>query len=142
MRSRLIAGILLSLALCVTLLGQSAQEMYQRGLVQERAAGNLEEAIKFYSLAAESAGKDRELAAKAWIRIAASQEKLGKDTEAADAYAEVLQTYPEQREQAALAQDRLVELLKIIVTTSLPKQKSGLTDVSAVTNSIFESYSI
>ncbi len=78
-------------------------------LVQEQAAGKLPQAIKLYLQAAKEAGKDRTLAAKALIRAAGSQEKLGQP-EAADLYAEVLRVYPEQREQAQQAKMRLAAL--------------------------------
>ena len=94
MRAKIILGILLSLALSFALVAQNAQELYQRGLVQENANGNLDEAIKLYSQAAKTAGKDRALAAKALIRIANSEEKLGRQNEAANTYAEVVRIVP------------------------------------------------
>ena len=42
--------------------------------------------------------------------MAASQEKLGENAEAASAYAEVVHAYPEQRAEVAVAQDRLKAL--------------------------------
>ena len=87
--------------------GASAQELYQRGLVQEHANGDLQQAIALYAQAAQTAGRDRALAAKALIRMAGSQEKLGANAEAARAYAEVVRAYPEQRAEVAIAQERL-----------------------------------
>lgn len=107
--------------------GQNAQELYQRGLAQEQASGNLKEAIRLYSQVVQSSGKDRALAAKAWIRIAGAQEKLGQQSEATKAYTEVLQKYPDQRDQVALAQERL-------------GTKLSLQDVSAVTGPLFQNY--
>jgi hypothetical protein len=63
--------------------GVSAQELYQRALVQEHAQGDLHQAVALYAQAARRAGNDRMLAAKALIRMAGSQEKLGADLEAA-----------------------------------------------------------
>jgi hypothetical protein len=143
MRAKVIRGIVLSLALSFGLAAQNAQELYQRGLVQEHANGNLDEAIKLYSQAAKTAGKDRALAAKALIRLAGSKEKLGRQTEAADAYAEVVRSYPEQRTEVSIAQDRLNQLRRAL---ALPSQKSSqtraLTDVSGLTAPLFESYCI
>ena len=96
MRARVIPGILLTVALSIALLAQNAQELYQRGLVQEQSQGNLQEAIKLYSQAAKTAGKDRSLAAKALLRVASCEEKLGHQAQATDAYAEVVRAYPEQ----------------------------------------------
>jgi hypothetical protein len=44
---RVTLGILLMLGLSLSLLSQNAQEIYQRGLVQEQAAGKLPQASSF-----------------------------------------------------------------------------------------------
>jgi Protein of unknown function (DUF1592)/Protein of unknown function (DUF1588)/Protein of unknown function (DUF1585) len=109
-KMRVVLGLLIALALSVGVVAQSAQELYQRGLVQEHAHGDLKQAIALYAQAAQAAGKDRALAAKALIRMAGSQEKLGADAEAASTYAGVVRAYPEQRAEVAIAQDRLTAL--------------------------------
>ena len=75
--------------------------------MQEHANGDLKQAIALYAQAAQTAGSDRALAARALIRMAGCQEKLGEDAEAASAYAELVRAYPEQRAEVAIAQDRL-----------------------------------
>jgi tetratricopeptide (TPR) repeat protein len=140
MTAKAVFGIGLSLALSLALMAQNAQELYQRGLVQEHGKGNLNEAIKLYSQAAKTAGKDRALAAKALIRIANSEEKRGHQAEAADAYAEVLRAYPEQRVEASLAQDRLNQLSRVSPAGARQSQTRVLTDVSGLTGPIFDSY--
>src|SRR5688572_28115637 len=140
LRVKLLPGLLLTLALSLALLAQSAQELYQRGLVQEQSKGNLQEAIKLYTQAAKSVGKDRGLAARALIRSAGSREKLGQLAEAADVYAEVLRTYPEQRAEATLAQDRLDLLRRSSSAVSSKSHNAGMTDVSMVTGLLFENY--
>ena len=139
MNRRVMLGVILALGLSISLLSQNAQETYQRALVQEQAAGKLPEAIELYMKAAKDAGKDRTLAAKALIRAAGSQEKLGRP-EAADIYAEVMRRYPEQREQAQLAQARLTAFKR--VSQAAPQNIGGLsgTDVSAVAAPLFEEY--
>jgi len=127
-------------ALSLMLAAQTAQELYQRGLVQEHSKGNLNEAIKLYSQAAKTAGKDRALAAKALIRLAGSEEKLGHQTEAADAYAEVVRAYPEQRDEVSIAQDRLNQLRRTPRQLSPKSQAGGPADTSAVAGTLFESY--
>lgn len=124
------------LLLSIGLLAQNARDLYQRGLVQEHANGDLDEAIALYSQAAASAGRDRQLAARAMIRMAASREKLGQPTEAATIYAAVVRTYPEQRAEAAIAQERLQVLRRppgvpVSAATRLPG------DVSSVTGPLF-----
>jgi len=140
MRAKVISGTLLVLALSFALMAQNPQEVYQRGLVQEHSKGNLDEAIRLYSQVAKSAGKDRGLAAKALIRIAGSEEKLGHQTEAIDAYAEVVRSYPEQRAEATMAQDRLNQLRRLSPERSQNSQGRSRTDVSPVTGPVFETY--
>jgi hypothetical protein len=141
MIGRVLLGVLLVLGLSLSLLSQNAQEIYQRGLVQEQAAGKLPEAIELYLQVAKEAGKDRTLAAKALIRAAGAKEKLGQP-EAADLYSEVLRVYPEQRDQAQQAKMRLASLRLL----SPPKAQGagGLTgeDLSAVASPMFEQYCI
>src|SRR5262245_27918605 len=139
-RAKVILGILLLPALSLVLAAQTAQELYQRGLAQEHSKGNLNEAIKLYSQAAKTAGKDRALAAKALIRLAGSEEKLGHPTEAANAYAEVVRTYPEQRDEVSIAQDRLNQLRRTLPQRSPQSQAGRPADASAVTGTLFESY--
>ena len=103
-------GVLLVMAVSISLAAQSAQDLYQRGLVQEHAAGNLKQAIELYAQAAKMAGKDRALAAKALIRMGNSQEKLGADPDAEKTYDALLRAYPEQRTEVAIAQERLKAL--------------------------------
>jgi hypothetical protein len=105
-------GVLIALAVSISLAAQSAQELYQRGLVQEHARGDLKEAMALYAQAAKNAGKDRALAAKALIRLAGSQEKLGEDAQAEKTYAELVRAYPEQKTEMTVAQQRLKALRK------------------------------
>lgn len=113
---------------------QAPLELYQRALVQEQAAGNLQQAIDLYRQAAKQAGNDRALAAHALIRAAGAYEKLGRP-EAAELYAEIMQTYPEQREEVALAQSRLTALRRV-------SPRGRRTDVSGVFDPLFETYCI
>jgi mono/diheme cytochrome c family protein len=131
MTVRLVVGALFTLTLSLALLAQNAQQTYQRALALEQATGNLKEAIQLYSQVVKSAGKDRALAARALIRIAGAQEKLGQQSEAADAYAQVLKTYPDQRDQSAIAQERLDALRRT-------GAKSSAQDVSSVTAPLFQ----
>ena len=139
MTGRIMLGVLLVLGLSLSVLSQNAQEIYQRGLVQEQAAGQLPQAIELYLNAAKEAGKDRTLAAKALIHAAGAREKLGQP-EAADLYSEVLRSYPEQREQAQMAQMRLAALTQKSPATSQGTVRPAGTDVSAVAAPLFEEY--
>ena len=107
---QLTLGVVLTLVLSIALAAQSAQELYQRGLVQEHASGDLKRAIELYAQAAKAAGKDRALGAKALVRMGSSQEKLGVEPDAEKTYDELLRVYPEQRAEVAVAQERLKAL--------------------------------
>ena len=71
----LLAGLLCGLAA----LAESGPELFQKAVTQERAAGNLEEAIKLYQRVAKEFASDRALAAKALVQAARCYEKLGQD---------------------------------------------------------------
>jgi tetratricopeptide (TPR) repeat protein len=119
MRGRSIA-IVLSFVLTLSRIAaaQEASELYQRALVQEHAEGNLAEAIALFKQAAQVAGRDRALAARALVHVGGSYEKLGRQPDAALAYAEVIRVYPDQRAEAAQAQQRLSALRRQARTTS------------------------
>ena len=139
-RTGLVLTILIALAVPAGLVAQGAQELYQRGLVQEHANGDLKQAIVLYMQAAQTAGTDRELAAKALIRMAGSQEKLGEDAAAVDAYAELVRAYPEQRAEVAIAQDRLRALRQATRAVAAPTGAASPSDVSSLTRPVFDSH--
>jgi WD40 repeat protein len=87
---------------------QSAQDLFQKALTEERAEGNLEEAIAIYQKISEESA-DETLAAEAQLRIGICYEKLGR-TEALKAYQAVIERFPNQSEQVAEARARLAEL--------------------------------
>jgi hypothetical protein len=138
--TRLALGLLLTLAVSNGLIAQSAQELYQRGLVQEHANGDLKQAIALYAQAAQTAGRDRALAAKALIRIGSSREKLGAEAEAESAYAGVVRAYPEQHAEVAIAQERLTAFHRATRAGAAPARSASMSDVSSLTRPLVESY--
>jgi len=107
MKRRTLVSIGIVLAMCGTLVGQSLQELFTQALIQERATGNLEQAIQLYQRVAKEASTDRALAAQSLMGAARSYQKLGQTTQSRDLYAMVVRTYPEQQEQVAIAKDNL-----------------------------------
>ena len=85
---------------------ETPQETYQKALVKERSEGKLDEAMKLYRRVADTAGKDRALAANALVQLAACYEKLG-NLESRKIYERVVREYGEQREAVAMARARL-----------------------------------
>ena len=132
-------GLLVMLGLSVPVMAQQAPELYQRGLVQEHAAGHLEDAIALYMQAAQAAGADRALAARALMRAAGSDEKLGHRSDAAKVYAEVLRAYPERSAEVSLAQERLSILRDASVGIS-KKDVAVNGDVSSSTALMLDRY--
>ena len=63
----LLAGLMLGLA---AIAAETGAELFQKALTAERAAGNLEEAIKLYQRVAKEFASDRALAAKALVQEA------------------------------------------------------------------------
>jgi tetratricopeptide (TPR) repeat protein len=133
--------VALTLAATIGLAAQSAQELYQRGLVQEHAKGDLKHAIALYTQVLQTAGKDRALAAKALRRLAGAQEKLGREAEAAETYAELVRAYPEQRTEVAIAEDRLALLRRKTRVGGVSRPVVG-NDVSSVVRPLVDSYCV
>jgi tetratricopeptide (TPR) repeat protein len=106
----LTAAALLILSASV-LHSQSAQDLYQKALSQEKTQGNLEQAIAIYKKVIAGAGAGRALAARAQYYIGLCYEKLGA-TEAEKAFRKVIDQYPEQKESVSAANERLAVLTK------------------------------
>lgn len=88
---------------------QNGQDLYQKALVQERAEGNLEEAITIYRQVVGEAANDRTLAARALVQIGQCYEKLGQ-TGAQEAYEQVVSDFADQADQVQIARARLTAL--------------------------------
>src|SRR5262245_55177032 len=65
MKRRILVSIGLLLSASATLFGQTPQELFNQALVQERAAGNLEQAVQLFQRVARESSDDRALAAQA-----------------------------------------------------------------------------
>jgi Tetratricopeptide repeat len=102
----LVAGLVFGVA---AFAADTGAELFQKAVTQERAAGNLEEAIKLYQRVAKEFASDRALAAKALVQAARCYEKLGQD-KAVKIYEQVARDYRDQREPSATASARLAVL--------------------------------
>lgn len=69
-----LAGLMMALA---GFAAETGAELFQRALTEERAAGNLEEAIKLYQRIAKEFASDRALAAKALVLEAVVENGTG-----------------------------------------------------------------
>ncbi len=94
---------------------QSAEQLYQAGLYKEDVEGKLEEAIAVYQEIIKKFSQNSSVAAKALFHMGLCYEKLGNQ-EAQKAYQRLITDYPGQKEEVALAKERLARL-----TVSLEK---------------------
>ena len=117
-----IAGLLIGLA---AFAADNGAELFQAAVTQERAAGNLEEAIKLYQRVAKEFASDRALASKALVAEARCYEKLGqnKADQATKLYEQVARDYRDQPDQSATARERLA----VLQAGSKPKAGTGMT---------------
>ncbi len=90
-------------------LAQSGYNLFQKGLVQERVKGDLDEAIKIYDRIIVKFPKDRPIVAKALLHIGLCYEKMGKQ-EALKHYQHLIKEYGDQAEPVAQARVRLSKL--------------------------------
>jgi len=140
--SRILSVLLTMLALSAPAAAQQPPDLYERGLVQEHAAGHLEDAIALYIQAAHAAGVERPLAARALVRAADCYEKLGRQTDAANLYGELLRAYPEQRAAVTRAQERLSILKRHESAAISKKRSSSVIDEPASMAPVLEHYCV
>lgn len=88
---------------------QSGYDLFQKALATERADGNLRDAIQMYERVVKQFASDRPLVARALIRIAECQEKLGQ-RDAAKVYERIVREFADQADSAGVARARLTAL--------------------------------
>jgi Tol biopolymer transport system component len=96
---------------------QSAEQLYQSGIYKEDVEGKLEEAIAIYQEIIKTYPQNNPVAAKALFHMGLCYEKLGNQ-EARKAYERLIADYPGQKEEVALAKERLAKLMKIALPAS------------------------
>ena len=111
------AAMLLALASAAPALAQTGHDLFQQALVKERADGDLRGAIEIYERIATEFAEDRTLAAKALVQMGQCYEKLSL-REAQDIYRSVISDFPEQREEVAIARERLASVTEELAELS------------------------
>jgi outer membrane protein assembly factor BamD (BamD/ComL family) len=81
---------------------QTAEQLYQKGLMKEEGEGSLREAIDLYNQIAENSSAGISLRAKALLHIGLCFEKLGTE-EAVKAYQRLIKSYPSQKNEVTIA---------------------------------------
>jgi Tol biopolymer transport system component len=89
---------------------QSPEQLYQKGLMKEEGEGALQDAITLYSQIADNGNADQSLRAKALLHIGMCYEKMGTQ-EAVRAYQRLVTSFPTQKNEVAIATERLNRLL-------------------------------
>ena len=96
---------------------QSAEELFPKAIQLEEVKGELEKAIEVYQIIIAKFPDNRPIAAKAQFHIGLCYEKLGL-RQAQKAYREVVNNYPDQQGEVAMAKERLARLIKIVEKVS------------------------
>jgi len=86
-----------------------ASQLYEKALYLEEARGELQGAIDIYIQLAENQDADKSLQAKALLHMGLCYEKLGSE-KARQAYRDVINRFPEQAEETAIARERMTSL--------------------------------
>jgi Tol biopolymer transport system component len=107
---------LIFFSLIVVFAFQSSDDLktlYEKAKYTMETKGDLQEALAIFEQIADADNADRSLRAKAQLQIGICKEKLGlKD--AIDAYKKVVNLYPEQQGEVAIATERIMVLFKAL----------------------------
>ena len=90
---------------------QTAEELLPKAIQLEEVQGELEKAIEVYQTIVTSFPENKAIAAKAQFHIGVCYEKLGLE-QAQKAYEEVVNNYPGQENEVAMAKERLANLVR------------------------------
>lgn len=88
---------------------QSAEQLFQKGIMKEEGEGSLREAIELYKSVADNTQADRVLRAKALYQMGSCYEKLGQQ-EARGVYEKLVANYTDPQELVANAKRKLNKL--------------------------------
>jgi len=92
------------------LIAQTPEQLYQKGLTKEEGEGALQDAINLYKKVADNSNASISLRAKALLHIGMCFEKLGTN-EAVKAYQQLVANFPTQKNEVAVARERLSKLI-------------------------------
>jgi Tol biopolymer transport system component len=115
LRNILILATALIIVVNLPALAQSPEQLYQRGLVKEEGEGAMEEAISLYDQVADNSNADQALRAKALLHIGMCYERMGTQ-EAVEAYQRLVTDFPTQKNEVAIARERLSSLIPMAET--------------------------
>ena len=103
---------------------QQAQKLLSEAIYQEEVNGDLDGAIKTYQLILDKYPDNRKISAEVLLHLGMCYEKLGNQ-EAVKTYKRLVSNFPEQKNQVAIARERLSRLIqaaeKVLAVPLAPK---------------------
>ena len=121
MKKELVTAVVLMMAFCLghqALQAEPVSVMLERGIYLEETRGDLDGAIEIYMEILKNHMENRSYAAKALYRIGQCYQKQGRRQDAEDAFSDVVEKFPDQKEMA----DKAMKLL-----SDKPQDEHGLT---------------
>ncbi len=91
---------------------ETAGQLFEKALYLEEGKGELQPAIELYQQILDQYPEDREVAAKSLLHLGICYEKLGLK-QARGTYQDVINKYPDQQGEVAMAKERLNRLLAL-----------------------------
>jgi len=137
--NRKISSLLLLLVVCLffstttTFSQQSSGQLFEKALYMEEVSGELQMALEIYQTIVDKFPDDRPVAAKAQFHMGLCYEKLGMK-QAQIAYKDVVNNYPDQQSEVALAKERLSMLILIAEKGSKTPLVPKFTKINIPTN--------
>ena len=105
----------------ITVFSQNPEQIYQKALVKEEGEGALLDAINLYKQVADNSQAGNSLQAKALLHIGLCYEKMGKE-EALKAYQQLVNNFPGQKSEVAVARERLSHLILMAEKVTLKEK--------------------
>lgn len=99
--------ILVTALIASPTISQPASDLLEKGIFAEETVGDLDEAIGIYKQILNDAEANRKPAAQAQYRLAMCYLKKGQETQASEAFEQLITKYPEQAELIAEARQHM-----------------------------------
>ncbi|MDX2445336.1 MAG: tetratricopeptide repeat protein, partial [Bacteroidales bacterium] len=112
---------------------QTSGELYEKALYAEEVKGELQNAIDLYQQLLENNPENKQVSAKALLHQGMCYEKLGNQ-EAVKKYRHLVDNYPGQKNEVALAKERLSRLILAAEKVSKTPMEPKFTKIKITTN--------
>ncbi|MFC2160101.1 tetratricopeptide repeat protein [Acidobacteriota bacterium] len=109
---------------------QSADELYQAGVLKKSGDGNLEEAISLFQKIVDNFPDNRELASQSLLQIGLCYDLLG-EKKAETAFRKLIADYPDQKDAVQIAKEKLALLSMKSEALDISSKELTLREVSS-----------